>query len=92
MTGSAFSRCRNVGWNSLHVVRRSWLLDGIDEGDQVYFTHSYAAPVTADCVARRATASTSPAPSSANHVAGVQFHPEKSGDVGLRILRNFLSG
>ena len=40
----------HVGWNSLHLTRESWLLDGVKEGDQVYFTHSFAAPVTEDCV------------------------------------------
>ena len=80
----------HVGWNSLHVVRDSWLLDGVGEGDQVYFTHSYAAPVTADCVASTRYGIDFASAVQRDHVAGVQFHPEKSGDVGLRILRNFL--
>ena len=80
----------HVGWNSLHVMRGSWLLDGIGEGDQVYFTHSYAAPVTADCVASTCYGIDFASAVQRDHVAGVQFHPEKSGDVGLRILRNFL--
>ena len=80
----------HVGWNSLHVVRDSWLLDGVGEGDQVYFTHSYAAPVTADCVASTRYGVDFASAVQRDHVAGVQFHPEKSGDVGLRILRNFL--
>ena len=41
----------HVGWNSLEVTRPSTLLDGVPEGAQVYFTHSFAAPVTGDCVA-----------------------------------------
>ena len=41
----------HVGWNSLEVTRPSALLDGVPDGTQVYFTHSYAAPVTGDCVA-----------------------------------------
>ena len=80
----------HVGWNSLHVVRGSWLLDGVGEGDQVYFTHSYAAPVTADCVASTRYGIDFASAVQRGRVAGVQFHPEKSGDVGLRILRNFL--
>ncbi|MYI76023.1 MAG: imidazole glycerol phosphate synthase subunit HisH [Acidobacteria bacterium] len=80
----------HVGWNSLHVVRDSWLLDGVGEGDQVYFTHSYAAPVTADCVASTRYGIDFASAVQRGQVAGVQFHPEKSGDVGLRILRNFL--
>ena len=80
----------HVGWNSLHVTRDSWLLAGVGEGDQVYFTHSYAAPVTADCVASTRYGVDFASAVERGHVAGVQFHPEKSGDVGLRILRNFL--
>jgi glutamine amidotransferase len=80
----------HVGWNSLHVRRRSWLLEGIREGDQVYFTHSFAAPVTSDCVASTRYGVEFASVVERDHVAGVQFHPEKSGDVGLTILRNFL--
>ena len=80
----------HVGWNSLHLTRRSWLLDGVAEGDQVYFTHSYAAPVTADCVASTTYGVEFASVVERDHIAGVQFHPEKSGAVGLRILSNFL--
>lgn len=80
----------HVGWNSLHVIRGSWLLDGVGDGDQVYFTHSYAAPVTPDCVASTRYGVDFASAVERDHVAGVQFHPEKSGDVGLRILQNFL--
>ena len=81
----------HVGWNSLHLKRTSWLLDGIQEGDQVYFTHSYAAPVTNDCVASTTYGVEFASVVERNHVAGVQFHPEKSGTVGLKILANFLA-
>ena len=80
----------HVGWNSLHLTRRSWLLDGVDEGDQVYFTHSFAAPLTADCVGATRYGVDFAAAVERDHVGGVQFHPEKSSDVGLRILQNFL--
>ena len=80
----------HVGWNSLHLTRRSWLLDGVDEGAQVYFTHSFAAPVTADCVGSTRYGVDFAAAVERDHVGGVQFHPEKSSDVGLRILQNFL--
>ena len=59
-------------------------------GTQVYFTHSYAAPVTADCVAASTHAEPFAAAVERDCVFGVQFHPEKSGDTGLHILRNFL--
>jgi glutamine amidotransferase len=80
----------HVGWNSLHLTGRSWLLDGIDEGDQVYFTHSYAAPVTASCVGATKYGVEFAAAVEEGQIGGVQFHPEKSSDVGLRVLANFL--
>jgi glutamine amidotransferase len=80
----------HVGWNALEIQRPSRILDSVGEGTQVYFTHSFAAPITSACVA----AATHSAPFAAvvehDHIAGVQFHPEKSGDAGLRVLRNFL--
>ena len=56
----------------------------------VYFTHSFAAPVTADCVAATSHAETFAAVVERGNVFGVQFHPEKSSEAGLRIMRNFL--
>jgi glutamine amidotransferase len=79
----------HVGWNSLEIGRPSPLLDGVPEGTQVYFTHSYAAPVTDDCVAATTHGTTFAAAVQRGHVWGVQFHPEKSGRPGLRILENF---
>ncbi len=80
----------HVGWNALAIARTSWLLAGVPDGAQAYFTHSYAAPVTADCAATTTHGVTFASAVERNGVAGVQFHPEKSGDAGLRILRNFL--
>ena len=60
------------------------------DGAQAYFTHSYAAPVTADCTAATTHGVTFASAVERDGVAGVQFHPEKSGDTGLRILRNVL--
>ena len=56
----------------------------------MYFTHSYAAPVTGDAAAVTEHGDRFASVVQRGHIAGVQFHPEKSGDVGLRILRNFL--
>ncbi len=81
----------HVGWNSLAVARPSRLLDGIPDGAQVYFTHSFAAPVTGDCVAATTHGRPFAAAVERGHICGVQFHPEKSGDVGLQIIRNFLT-
>lgn len=82
----------HVGWNALDIQPRpSRLLTGIEPGAYVYFTHSYAAPVTADCVAAASHAGPFAAAVERERVFGVQFHPEKSSDAGLQILRNFLA-
>jgi glutamine amidotransferase len=81
----------HVGWNSLAVQRASPSLDGVPDGSQVYFTHSYAAPVTGDTVAIAEHGEPFAAVVEHGQVSGVQFHPEKSGDVGLQILRNFVA-
>ena len=79
----------HVGWNSLEITRPSPLLEGVPNDTQVYFTHSYAAPVTDDCVAATTHGTRFAAAVQRANVWGVQFHPEKSGQAGLRILRNF---
>jgi len=80
----------HVGWNELEFPRASRLFEGIRNRAQVYFTHSYAAPVTDEATA--VTTHVVPFASAVErgHVFGVQFHPEKSGDIGLRVLKNFL--
>jgi glutamine amidotransferase len=80
----------HVGWNSLDVRASSCLLAGIDAGEFVYFTHSYKAPVTDDTAAITHYIEPFAAAVEHGHVMGVQFHPEKSGATGLKILRNFL--
>ena len=80
----------HVGWNSLEVQREGGLLDQVSDGSQVYFTHSYAAPINGDARAVTTHGGTFAAVVQRGHIGGVQFHPEKSGDVGLRILRNFV--
>ena len=81
----------HVGWNALDFTRESRLLGGISDGAEVYFTHSYAAPVTADCIAVTTHGRPFAAAVERDHICGVQFHPEKSGDVGLQVLRNFVT-
>ena len=80
----------HVGWNALDFTRSARLLRGLDSGAQVYFTHSYAAPVTPVCVAATTHANTFASAVERDNIFGVQFHPEKSGDAGLQILWNFL--
>ena len=81
----------HVGWNSLQVPRASRLIHGVDENTQVYFTHSYAAPVTREAAATCEHGAVFAAAVETDRVFGVQFHPEKSSDAGIRILRNFVA-
>ncbi len=84
------ARIPHMGWNSLDRVKPSRLLAGLSEDAYTYFAHSYYAPVN------QATAATCDyiQPYSAviedKNVYAVQFHPEKSGPVGLRVVRNFV--
>lgn len=80
----------HVGWNSLTRTGEGSIAQGVPDGSQVYFTHSYIAPVTGDTVAATEHGERFAAIVQRGQVCGVQFHPEKSGEVGLRILRNFL--
>jgi glutamine amidotransferase len=88
---SAAPKVPHVGWNALASTRPSWILDGVAAGAYVYFTHSYAAPPTPDTVAVTAHGETFAAAVERGSVAGVQFHPEKSGQVGLQVLSNFVA-
>ena len=81
----------HVGWNSLAIERPAPILAGVATGSQVYFTHSFVAPVTGDTVAVTNHGEPFAAIVQRDHIAGVQFHPEKSGEVGLQILRNWLA-
>jgi glutamine amidotransferase len=81
----------HVGWNSLEVRADSRLLAGVHAGEHVYFTHSYRAPVTADTAATTFYIEPFAAAVELANVMGTQFHPEKSGATGLKILSNFLA-
>ena len=90
MPESGGVRVPHMGWNRLHATRDSSLLAGIAEGAQAYFVHSFAAPVTADCLARCDHGADFAAVVQRGKVAGAQFHPERSAAVGARLLENFL--
>jgi glutamine amidotransferase len=79
----------HVGWNSLSIQQPSAILAGVPDGAHVYYTHSYAAPVVADSAATTTHGIAFSAAVERGPISGVQFHPEKSGDVGLRVLRNW---
>lgn len=81
----------HVGWNTLDSTSpASILLDGIGTGDAAYFTHSYAAPITRDTVASTTHGGTFASVVERGRVFGAQWHPEKSGPVGLKLLANFV--
>ena len=80
----------HVGWNSLERLMDAPIMDGVADGAQVYFTHSYVAPVTADTAAATTHGERFASIVQRGQIAGVQFHPEKSGEAGLQILRNFI--
>jgi len=79
----------HVGWNSLTCSEHSRLFRGITTGEFVYFTHSYRAPVVDSTVARSEYGGEFSAAIERGHLFGVQFHPEKSGQTGMRLLQNF---
>jgi glutamine amidotransferase len=78
----------HVGWNTLEVTRPSSILTGVD-GASVYFTHSYAAPVTDAAVATTTHGLPFASVVETGRIAAVQWHPETSGETGLLVLRNF---
>jgi glutamine amidotransferase len=80
----------HVGWNTLRFPKATALFAGVDRDASVYFTHSFAGPVTAETAAITEYGDAFAAAVEEGLVMGVQFHPEKSGDTGLAILRNFL--
>lgn len=82
----------HMGWNSLRVTRDSPMLDGISGGEWVYFVHSYRSDPASDSVvvAESDYGLAIPAAVQKDNYFGTQFHPEKSGGVGARMLGNFL--
>ena len=79
----------HVGWNSLTVQQGSRLLRGIAQDSFVYYTHSFHAPVVTETAAASEYGLRFAGAVERGNIFGVQFHPEKSGDVGLSILKNF---
>jgi imidazole glycerol-phosphate synthase subunit HisH len=87
--GSA--RVPHMGWNQLETVRPSRLLAGLPEHPYVYFAHSYYVPVVAQTAATCTYSLPYTAVLEEGNVFGVQCHPEKSGPLGLAIVRNFVA-
>ena len=80
----------HMGWNQLEFEHAGPLLDGIARGDHVYFVHSYAAPVGPWTIATTDYGGNFSAVVRHRNFYGAQFHPERSGRVGARLLANFL--
>jgi glutamine amidotransferase len=81
----------HMGWNTLNIVSQNELFDGVAEGSYVYFVHSLY-PVPADksiVVTQTEYGTTFTSAVACKNIYGTQFHPEKSGDLGLKILKNF---
>lgn len=81
----------HMGWNKLFAQKESVLLDGVDDGFYLYFVHSYHVKATADeilCLSHYGETFVSMVEK--ENICGIQPHPEKSGDTGLKILKNFL--
>ena len=83
----------NIGWNSLDFPRRGRLFEGVEEGSFVYFVHSYYVHALDNSVVTATIDYGTTIHASVEHgnLFGCQFHPEKSSEVGLKILKNFLS-
>lgn len=81
----------HIGWNSLNIVNPNPLTAGLLDGDYVYFVHSFCAKVknSEDLALTTDYGTTVTAMIARGNVFGCQFHPEKSGPVGMTILRNF---
>lgn len=91
-----FPQSRNVriphmGWNTLRIERDSGLFDAVAAQPYVYFVHSYATPAAAHTLASSDHGGRFAAVVQHNNFYGMQFHPERSGSTGARMLRNFLA-
>ena len=84
-------RVPQIGWNQINIKRQTPLLAGVPENSFFYFAHSYyvVADIDSDCIATTDYGIDYLSIAGRDGVYGVQFHPEKSQDHGLRLLKNF---
>jgi imidazole glycerol phosphate synthase glutamine amidotransferase subunit len=87
---AADARVPHMGWNDLDRRRESQLLAGLPERPYVYFAHSYYVPESCETTAACTYTTAYTAVLEHKNIFGVQFHPEKSGPTGLKIVKNFL--
>lgn len=86
----ALEKVPQIGWNQLQLRRASRLFQLVKDGSFAYYCHSYYGPDVPEAVALTEYGETYASGIVKENVCAVQFHPEKSGEVGLRVLRNFL--
>ncbi len=82
----------HMGWNEISIRKTSRLMEGIEDGSEFYFAHSYHLTLDdpADLLAETEYGTGFPSAIEKNNIFGVQYHPEKSHDVGARLLKNFV--
>ena len=90
LPGGPGLRSPHMGWNTLRVTTPSPLTAGLEPAEYVYFVHSYAVAPGPACVAQATYGATFSALVSHRNFHGAQFHPERSGRTGARVLANFL--
>ena len=80
----------HMGWNNLEIIKPAPLLTGLEQASSVYFVHSYYLETTSDVVSAYTTYGKRIAVAAQkDYIFATQFHPEKSGPIGLQILKNF---
>jgi glutamine amidotransferase len=79
----------HMGWNSVNLKAQSPLFEGIRDGEFFYFVHSFGAPLVPDTIGATEYGQQFSSAVQHNNFYGVQFHAEKSGNAGLRVLENF---
>jgi len=84
----------HMGWNSVHFEKDNAIIHGIETGNDVYFVHSYYVDCKnqSDILATALHGQKFTAMLARDHLTGMQFHPEKSQQVGLKMLENFVNG
>jgi glutamine amidotransferase len=80
-----------MGWNRLHWCHDSLLQKGLDDGEHVYFVHGFAVKLSEFTLASCQYSIDFSAIVQKNNIYGMQFHPEKSAETGLKLLKNFLT-
>lgn len=81
----------HMGWTPMQITQEHPLLEGVASGAYFYFVHSFACPLNAQTIATAEYGRPFAAVSAQRNVLGCQFHPERSGAIGARVLQNFLS-